>query len=60
MPVRQDFLQGCENRRDHRYRGDFSFYIPFTAGLLGISHAGKMKEVLKCLPGKAFCRAVRH
>ena len=28
------------------------------AGLLGISHAGKIKEVLKCLPGKAFSRAV--
>ena len=29
------------------------------AGLLGISHVGKIKEVLKCLPGKAFSRAVR-
>ena len=29
------------------------------SGLLGISHAGKVKEVLKCLPGKAFCRAVK-
>ena len=69
MPVRQDFLivslvkgrvgffvesmnEGWEkskHRENARPAGLF-------AGLLGISHAGKIKEVLKCLPGKAFCR----